>query len=345
MVKPDLSHQNPYGQPSSDSDGAGVENMTKDIEPNKAQKKYKALSIIPATSITIRAVSISVAIMAFLACLTTGFVFIIWSTAQNWASDVSGELTVQIREVDGVEIENEVQKALTILKSFEGISNVRVMTNSENEALLEPWLGRGLDLSVLPIPRLIIVSIDTDNPPILSVLSRDLARQVAGVSIDNHRLWLSRLRNMANTLIILGVGVLCLVLLATVLTIVFATRGAVASSREVVAVLDLVGANENFIANQFEKHFLRVGIQGGLIGGGAAIAIFWFGSLFSSLLYTNAAASQLQAMFGDFALRLEGYVAVLLVLLFVILLATLTSRFSVLSYLKQNNSFERIRIK
>ena len=43
-----------------------------------------------------------------------------------------------------------------------------------------------------------------------------------------------------------------------------------AGNKDVVEVLHFVGAHDSFIANEFQRHFLWLGLKGGLIGGGAA---------------------------------------------------------------------------
>ena len=65
-----------------------------------------------------------------------------------------------------------------------------------------------------------------------------------------------------------------LVLAATILSVTFATRGAMASNRPIVEVLHFVGAKDAYIARQFQRHFLRLGLRGGLVGGGACIVLF-----------------------------------------------------------------------
>ena len=65
-----------------------------------------------------------------------------------------------------------------------------------------------------------------------------------------------------------------LVLAATVLSVTFATKGAMAANRPIVEVLHLIGAKDGFIAGEFQRHFLLLGIKGGAIGGGLAMALF-----------------------------------------------------------------------
>ena len=93
-------------------------------------------------------------------------------------------------------------------------------------------------------------------------------------TLDDHRSWIERMRTMAETAVIAGLAVLGLVVAVTVLSVTFATRGAMAANRPIVEVLHYVGATDAFIAGQFQRHFLLLGLKGGLIGGGVAIVLF-----------------------------------------------------------------------
>ena len=108
----------------------------------------------------------------------------------------------------------------------------------------------------------------------LAPLKKALAEQVAGASLDDHRAWIDRMRTMAQTTIAGGIGLLILMLAATVLSVIFATRGAMATNRPIVEVLHFIGAKSGFIAGQFQRHFLMLGLEGGLIGGGLAMLLF-----------------------------------------------------------------------
>ena len=111
----------------------------------------------------------------------------------------------------------------------------------------------------------------------LAPLRKALSEQVAGASLDDHRAWIDRMRTMARTTIAGGIGVLILMLAATVLSVIFATRGAMATNRPIVEVLHFIGAKSGFIAGQFQRHFLMLGLEGGLIGGGLAMLLFGAG--------------------------------------------------------------------
>ena len=70
-----------------------------------------------------------------------------------------------------------------------------------------------------------------------------------------------------------AVAIVILVLVATGLAVAFATRGAMAGNREVVDVLHFVGADDDFIAREFQRRFFRLGLKGGLAGGGLALLL------------------------------------------------------------------------
>ena len=86
------------------------------------------------------------------------------------------------------------------------------------------------------------------------------------------------MRTMAHTAVMWPASaILVLMLAATVLSVAFATRGAMATNRPIVEVLHFVGAKDGFIASQFQRHFLVLGLEGGALGGGAAILTFGLG--------------------------------------------------------------------
>jgi cell division transport system permease protein len=231
-------------------------------------------SIVPADSISGRALLAVIAIMTFLAALTLGAVVLVRSAAGEWQSAVAREITIQLRPSDQRDIEADVQKAVALASDAPGIASVRPYSKQESARLLEPWLGSGLVLDELPVPRLIVVRIAPGEPPDFAALARILAEQIPGATLDDHRVWVDRMRAMARSAVAIGLGVLALVLAATMLSVMFATRGAMSTNRQIIEVLFVVGAKAGFIAGEFQRHFLLLGLKGGAMGGAAAMLLF-----------------------------------------------------------------------
>jgi len=285
--------------------------------------------LVPRNSISGRALIAVVAIMTFLASLTTGAVMLIGSAASEWQSDVAREVTIQIIPAPGRDVEAAVEKAATAARAFPGIGDVRAYSKEESSKLLEPWLGHGLSLDELPVPRLIVVKIAAGATPDIPQLRRILAEQVPGATLDDHRGWIDRMRAMAGTAVAAGVGILILGIAATMLSVTFGTRGAMATNKPVIEVLHFVGAKNAFIAGRFQRHFLLLGLQGGAVGGGIAIVLFALASAISRWFAGTAGGEQSAALFGSFSIGIVGYIAVLGQVVLIALVTALTSRHTV----------------
>src|SRR4249919_4068973 len=72
--------------------------------------------IVPQATIAGRALVAVVAIMTFLASLTTGAVMLVRAAASEWQADVGREVTIQVRPVQGRDLEAEVARAAEIAR-------------------------------------------------------------------------------------------------------------------------------------------------------------------------------------------------------------------------------------
>jgi cell division transport system permease protein len=289
--------------------------------------KGRETPLLAAGSIAGRALVIVVAIMTFLASMTAGTVELVASASSNWRSDIARESTIQVRPRPGRDVERDVARAAALARATAGVETVRIYTKGESERLLEPWLGAGLDIAELPVPRLIEMRIA--GAPDFTALKQQLAAEVPSATLDDHRQWIQRLGAMAGAMVIAGIIMMALVLTATALAIAFATRGAMAGNRDIIEVLNLVGASDSFIAREFQKHFLRLGLKGGAIGGVGAMLAFWLAGVFAGRWSATPGGDQLEALFGTFALGFRGYLAVIVIAVIVAVTTAVVSRVTV----------------
>ncbi|HKH81711.1 MAG TPA: ABC transporter permease [Methylovirgula sp.] len=291
--------------------------------------------LVPAASIAGRALVTVIAIMTFLASLTAGTAMLIADAAQGWQGAVSREMTIQVRPVVGRDIEADTAQAIEAARSVQGVAAVYAYTKAQSEELLQPWLGSGLDLSELPVPRLIVVKLARNARLDVEALRKAVTDRVPDAMIDDHRLWLERLSIMAETVVVIAMIIFVLVMIAMVLAVGFATRGAMAGNREIIEVLHLVGAADGYISRQFQSHFFRLGLRGGAIGGGAAILVFILSGSLSALMHATPGGDQIEVMFGSFALSAKGYAAIALIACAMGIVTGLVSRIIVFRHLRR----------
>ena len=285
--------------------------------------------IVPPDSVAGQSLTLVIAIMCFLACLTAGIVHMFSTSAQAWTENIASEITVQVEPIQGQDTDKRLTEVALMLAKMPGVSSVSPLSMRETEKLLEPWLGKSEVLSAVPMPRLIAVLLDRDAQPDVDGIQRELASRFKGVFLDDHRRWQAEIQSMTRSLTLAGVAILTLVALATVAVIVSATRSALASNREIVEVLNFVGARDRFIAREFEKHFLTLGVKAGVIGAvAAALTFFAMPALFGAA--NEAGASEaIQRLLGTGSLPIAGYFWFVAVVVVVALLCMVTSRIGV----------------
>ncbi|HTR13844.1 MAG TPA: ABC transporter permease [Roseiarcus sp.] len=313
-----------------------IETVAEIPRPRSALPAFDSnVPLIPADSVAGRALVVVVAIMTFLACLTAGAALLVAKASQEWRSDVLREVTIQVKPLTNDDVETLVAKAVTVASRAPGVANAQPYSKSDSERLLEPWLGAGLDLSLLPIPRIVVVHMKESSAENLAGLRAALAHDVPEASLDDHRIWAARLGAMATAIVALAAALFALVIVALATAIGFATRGAMAGSKEIVEILHFVGASDAFIAKEFQAHFRRLGFRGALVGVSASFAFFLAASALSSWWANSPGGEEIAAMFGAFYLDSVGYVAMAVVGAAVSLLTGYLSRSIVLKDLQK----------
>lgn len=217
-----------------------------------------------------------VAFMVYFAALAVVSAAMMHKMVQRWDQGLSGQLTVEVPPPGPEAAESERQERLDrivdLLSRTRGVREVVPYGADDIADLLEPWLGSGATELDLPLPGMIAVSFDTSAPPDLAALAEQLEQTVPGTLLDDHRQWLGTLVDLARSVQVFAGAIVLLVGLVAVLAVVFVTRTGLSIHRNVIEILHLIGAQDNYIAKQFQRHSLALGLRGGMIGSALALA-------------------------------------------------------------------------
>src|SRR6266851_4339782 len=162
--------------------------------------------IVPRASISGRALVAVVAIMTFLASITTGTVLLVSASAAEWQSEVASEITIQVRPAAGRDLNRDTAAVAEAMRAQPGIVEIRPFTREESAKLLEPWLGSGLSLDDLPVPRVIVARVQPGTALDLAALRSRVTQVAPTASVDDHRAWIERMRSMTGATVFAGVG-------------------------------------------------------------------------------------------------------------------------------------------
>ena len=248
----------------------------------------------------------SVGLLVFLATLAFAAGMFLSSAGDTWRQSLSGTLTIQIpaalsantSAAAAEEHRAQVSAAAELLRATPGIVSARRIPDAEIAAMLEPWLGKqvlGLDL---PMPELIDAVVASEAGIDLSALSTRLAEVAPGALVDDHAVWLRRLTDFAGVAETVSFAVMIVILISAVATVIFTTRTGLAIHSDVVEVLHLIGAQDSYVARQFQVHTLRLAtigaVAGFAFGAGVVFLAQTYGGRLSGGLLSDLALGPLQ---------------------------------------------------
>ena len=269
-----------------------------------------------------------IAVISALGALALAAFVLIAASAEKWTTDLESSMTIQVKGVDSAEIEALTAAAVGVLEDTSGILDYNVITSAEAAKRLEPWLGTGNN-DFLNVPALIEISAAPSIRNELDVLRDRLAEAAPGVILDDHSAWNERLGNAARTGQALAFGIFALILVACCAVAIFAARAGLSANAEIVSILHLVGATDDFIANEVQRRFFTIGLRGSLIG--LTLALFALG-----LVALGARARGAASYFAPtFEPGLDLVLPLLVVPLAICLATAATARLTVLGALRR----------
>ena len=231
-------------------------------------------SIIPSNVASLRSLTVTMAVMSYLACLAIGALILVERAVTSWTSGLSQEMTVQVAHVRGARhrgrggkgAEPSPRTSPAILEAEVLAEEAGAKTAGTLARDAVPSKGcrcRGSSAS-WSMPA---------NPPDLEALEKALS-EVKGAHLDTHRKWEAELTRMARALSVLSYAILFLISVSAIAIVIFATRAVLQANRPIVDLLHLVGARDSYIARQIDGRFLRTGMLSGFIGVGLGLLTF-----------------------------------------------------------------------
>ncbi|MCC3304128.1 cell division protein FtsX [Sneathiella sp. HT1-7] len=277
--------------------------------------------------VSTRYLPVVISAMIFLAALSIGGLFSLSNAISDWSETLTENLTVEIAFDPVADLDKKVADAVALLSNTPGVATARAIEQEETLLLLEPFLGKNASLGDLPIPRLIEVIIAEDSAIDLAALNKKLAEAVPGARLDIHRPWLDKMVLLGRSIQFLAAGIMLLIGCVTVIIVIFAVRTGLIMHAEVIQVLHLIGARDNYIAEQFQNYFSRLSLLGAVPGLIVAIIVMF---IFNFLVGSLEAS-----MLPPLTVGIEGAIALLLLPLLVALLTKYTVRRVVLKSLRR----------
>ena len=220
--------------------------------------------VVPPSGHTAWLTSFTAAAMTFLCVFAMALSLASGRLATRWSDALARTSTIRLSAPPG-QMEAKTEAILALLAATPGVESARALTDEENRALLEPWFGPELPVEELPLPRLIEV---TEAEPGFDAegLRQRLSAEASGAVLDDHARWRRPLAEAASKLRLLGLLSILLIGTAMVAMVTLAASASLEANAQVVRVLRLVGARDQFIARAFVRRFTLRAFSGACVG-------------------------------------------------------------------------------
>lgn len=240
----------------------------------------KPAALLPREDAREAALFFVVAALCFLAALAGLGARSAYAAADQWTSQVAGQITVRVRGTEA-----DATRALEIVAKTPGVQSARAVPRAEMEELLRPWLGAAELPTDLPLPRLIAAE---GGPGVADAIASALRTQALDARADDHAVWSADVRRATDQAGLMALAAVVLLIATGVAVIAFATHAALLARKDIVEVLHLSGARDEFISGLFERRFLMLGAQAGTAGALLALGTAAFLLVFAKSAGENA---------------------------------------------------------
>ncbi len=214
-----------------------------------------------------------IALMTFLAVMAVATSFALGSMTQRWSSGLENKITIEIpaEKSDGAlrtqaDVKNLQTGAAKRLRALPYIKTVDLMSDVDIQELISPWLGESGALNDIPLPGLISLEMHSANPENIRKLESEMGALSPDIKIDTHESWLGDLLRLTGALQFAAISVALIIGITTVTAIAGAIRTRMAVHREEVELLHLMGARDEYITRQLQRHAIIIALKGSMLG-------------------------------------------------------------------------------
>jgi cell division transport system permease protein len=270
-----------------------------------------------------------IGMMVTLAALLLCYVVTINGWVVERHGNYANNFTVNIPVVDAEKPPSEEMIAAVIesLQKTKGVTTVNRLSNNTLQNMLVPWLGTSAVTSQLPLPVVIDVALAKGASINHRSLQESLSSFAPAVEVDAHETWVKAFLEFSFAVRSMLVVLSIIIIAAIILMIAFTSRASLHLHGKSVRLLHSIGAEDQYIAKQFQQEACFVTLRGALAGCAFAAASFW-----GIGFYLNSLEN---ASIPSFDLSLPHIILLIATPVACAALAWVTARFSVLAQLRQ----------
>ncbi len=275
-----------------------------------------------------------IALMCFLAVLALSASFALSEMTERWTSGLENKASIEIPAeddsgnlLDKKTLDGLSNKISDFLQSHPAVQNIEIMSEDDISKLVAPWLGEDMELGNIPLPSILTVEFKDNVSFDMNNLRTNIEDITPQARLDLHEGWLANVLkftgalNFASLLVSLVIGV------TTVVAVGGAIQSRMATYKEELELLHLMGASDRYISNQLQRYVIILSLKGAAIG--VVISLI-------ALAIIGWSMGRLDInLIPDFSLSKTQILLLFMLIPFTALISMLTARQTVLHTLRQ----------
>jgi len=208
-----------------------------------------------------------VALMVYLGTLCFVFTLVLIHATHSWENQLTSHLSIEIPAMSEGTVPSEAlqAKVLSLLNRTPGIKHAAAVSQKEMGMLVQALLGEAT-ADFLSLPTIIDVTLNGEEPIDLATLETHLKNISPVVQVMDHRPWQRQVLTLIQASVLIACTLTFLIICGAFMTTTFATRTSLLIHRQIIDVLNLMGATPSYIAAQFQINALKQGLVAGVLG-------------------------------------------------------------------------------
>lgn len=223
------------------------------------------------------------------------------------------------------DLDTKFKLILDTLKNTKGVTDIIEVEPDRLHRMLESWLGSVDSLDDLPMPRVLDVATSRDVVPDYKGLESKLGIIAKGTTVSSHEHWVASFSQFSSGLEALIAILAAMIIISLALTIAFTSRASLKLHARTVGLLHSIGAEDQYIARQFQQDACMLTLRGTIPGCLLAGIAYWLTGMYMVSLGSS--------LLPSFSMHVPHYVLLVVMPVACTGVAWVAARFSVLQQL------------
>ena len=214
-----------------------------------------------------------IGLMTVLLIFALSGAFALSEIANRWSSGLEGKATIEIpaKDINGVllspeEVKKQASHIKISLEDNKAVKNSHILKEDEILDLIEPWLGNSINEQTTTLPGIISLSFYKQAEIDFQDIEKTIQEIAPQARLDTHQSWLSDILRLTSTLRFAAYIIVFVISITTIVAIAGAVRTRLSAYKEELELLHLMGAGDNYISKQLQRHTMILALQGSIIG-------------------------------------------------------------------------------